>query len=136
MPLQKNSAREQLLKLEKLVKRVIRKSLKNNTLDYTVQITTSSLEPGKVKYAAHISSPANSVQPITMVYDTFDLLLAALEEAEKQFNPRMVEIAFHNSRMNSYKSKIQQHEHRVNTLEHPDYDPEIDGIPEKEEKDE
>lgn len=129
MPQVNNSAKEQLLKLEKLTKKVIRKSLKNNTLDYTVQITTSSLEPGKLKYACHISSPASGVQPITFVYDSFDLLVAALEESEKEFNPQKVEVAFHESRINSYKGKIAMHEKRVETLESPDYDAEIDAIP-------
>lgn len=128
MPKQNNSTREHLLKLEKVVKRVIRKSLKNNTLDYTVQITVSSLEPGKLQYAAHISSPASGVNAITFVYDTFDLLLAALKEAEKEFNPQKVELAFHANRINNYKNKIKQHEKRVETLESPDYDPETDGI--------
>jgi hypothetical protein len=125
-----SSAREQLLKLEKLVNKVIRKSLKNNTLDYTCQITVSSLEPKKIKYAIHISSPAPGVQPVTMVYDNFDLLVAALEEAEKEFNPQKVEIAFHNNRMNSYKNKIKQHEQRVKVLEDPNYDPETDSVAE------
>lgn len=128
MPQVNNSAREQLLKLEKLVKKVIRKSLKNNTLEYTVQITTSSLEPGKLKYAAHISSPAAGVQPVTMVFDNYALLEAALEEAVTEFNPQKVELAFHESRVNSYKNKIAQHEQRMDVLQHPDYDPETNGV--------
>lgn len=124
-----NTARQQLLELEKLTKKVIRKSLKNNTLDYTVQITISSLDPGKLQYAAHISSPASGVSQITFVYDTFDLLLTALQEAEKKFNPEKVEIAFHQNRMNVYKSKISQHEQRVKVLESPDYDPSDEEVP-------
>lgn len=128
MPQVNNSAKEQLLKLEKLVKKVIRKSLKDNTLDYTVQATMSSLEPGKLKYAAHISSPSTGVQPITLVFDTFSMLEAALEEAIKEINPQKVELAFHESRVNSYKNKIKQHEQRMSVLENPNYDPEIDGV--------
>jgi hypothetical protein len=119
-----------LLKLEKLVKKVIRKSLKNNTLEYTVQISTSSLEPGKLKYAAHISSPAAGVQPVTMVFDTFALLEAALEESVKEFNPQKVELAFHESRINSYNNKVKQHEQRVKVLTDPNYDPETDSVTE------
>ena len=127
---QNNSAKEQLLKLEKLVKKVIRKSLKNNTLDYTVQITVSSIEPGKLKYAAHISSPAPGVEPVTMVFDSYGLLEGALEESVKEFSPRKFEIAFQQNRMNTFKNKIAQHEKRVKILENPDYDPETDGLKE------
>lgn len=123
MPQQNNSAKEQLLKLEKHVKKVIRKSLKDNTLDYTIQIAVSSLEPGKLVYTSHISSPASGVQPVTMSYPSFSMLLAALEEAEKQYNPTEVEIAFHENRMNMYKNKIKQHEKRVEELKNPDYKP-------------
>lgn len=112
-----------MLELEKLVKKVIRKSLKNNTLDYTVQISVSSLDPGKLQYAAHISSPASGVSQITYIYDTFDLLLAALKESEKSFSPEKVEIAFHTNRINMYKNKAAQHEKRVEQLNDPDYDP-------------
>ena len=129
MPQQSNNVKGQLLELEKLAKKVIRKSLKDNTLDYTIQFTVSSLEPGNVKYAALITSPANGVQPITFVYDSFDLLKAALEESEKEFNRQKVEVAFHNSRINTYETKILAHKERVVILQSPNYDPEIDNIP-------
>ena len=136
MPQQNSSAKEQLLKLEKLLKKIIRKSLKNNTLDYTAQITVSSLEPGKLKYAAHISSPSREVQDITYVYDNFSQLETMLEESLKSFNPQKVEVAFHESRINSYKAKILQHEARVKVLQDPNFDPETDGMSDMEKKNE
>lgn len=130
MPEKKSvNAREQLSKLEKIVKKVLRKSLKNNTLDYTVQISISSLEPTKVKYSAFISSPNKDVQPIIFSYDNFEMLQAALLEAEKAYNPRTVEIAFHDSRINTYAAKTKEHEARKKQLEDPEYDPEEDNIP-------
>lgn len=129
MPEKKSAnAREQLSKLEKTVKRILRKSLKNNTLDYTVQISISSLEQSKVKYSAYISSPNKDVQPILFSYDTFELLEAALLEAEKQYTPKTVEIAFHKSRINTYTDKMGQHQARIDQLEDPEYDSE-DEIP-------
>lgn len=117
-----------LLKLEKYVKRVIRKSLKDNTLDYTIQFTVSNLEPGKVKYAAQISSPAKGVQPITYVFDTYKDLEAALVESETELNKTNVELAFHQSRINTYESKIQQHKERIVVLEsgEPEEDDDIE----------
>lgn len=127
MPNQNNSERDKLRKLEKLVKKVIRKSLKDNTLDYTVQFTISNLEPEKVKYAAMISSPAKGVQPITFIFDKFEDLEASLTEAEKEIDKKKVELTFHQSRINSYKNKIQQHEERIVILENgEDEDDEIE----------
>ncbi len=123
------NAREQLSKLEKIVKKILRKSLKNNTLDYTVQISISSLEPTKVKYSAFISSPNKEVQPIIFSYDNYELLEASLLGAEKEYNPRTVEIAFHDSRINTYAAKTKEHEARKAQLEDPNYDAEEDAIP-------
>ncbi len=128
MPKANSNKKENLQELEKLVRRVIRKSLKNNTLDYTVQFTISNLEPGKVKYAAMITSPANGVQPITFIFDSYKTLEASLREAEKELNPQKVEVAFHENRINSYKNKITQHEERVKVLKDPKYVPEDDEI--------
>lgn len=123
MPQQNNSVKEQLLSLEKLVKKVIRKSLKNNTLDYTIQFSVSNVdEPGKVKYAAMISSPANGVQPITFMFDNFNDLEKSLKAAEKGINKKEVELTFHQSRINSYNSRIDQHKLRMEKLNDPNYD--------------
>lgn len=106
----------------------MRKSLKDNTLDYTVQYSVSSLDPGKIKYAAMISSPNKEVQPILFSFDSNEMLEQALLEAEKEYSPQKVEIAFHESRINTYKSKIEQHEARKAELEDPNYNAE-DDIP-------
>lgn len=126
MPKPNSNEKEKLLSLEKLVKKVIRKSLKNNTLDYTVQISVSSLEPGKIKYSTMISSPASGVQPVLLTYDNFELLEEALKVAETTYNARNVEIAFHENRINTYKSKVAAHEARKAVLEDPDYNEEED----------
>lgn len=123
-----NNAKEQLLKLEKIVKKVIRKSLKNNTLEYTLQITMSSISPSKLKYACQITSPATGVKDIIYIFDTFEELEAALLQSEKEFNPTKVEAAFHESRINTYKNKIQQHEARLVVINDPNYGKEDEDI--------
>ena len=117
MPKQNNSVKESLLELEKLVRKVIRKSLKDNLLDYTCQFTVSSLEPSKVKYATQISSPANGVQPITFIFDSFADLKNSLMEAETEIDGEKVELIFHQSRINTYKNKIESHEARMKAIE-------------------
>lgn len=121
-----------LRKLEKHAKKIIRKSLKDNTLDYTVQFSLSSMDPGNIKFACQITSPAQGIQPITYIFDSYKELEAALIESETELNPRKVEIAFHDNRINTYKNNIKQHEDRKAVLESPDYDPEEDGIPTEE----
>ncbi len=123
MPQQDKSVSGQLLTLEKLVKRIIRKSLKNNTLDYTVQFSVSNVDtPGKVKYAAMISSPATGVQPITFMADSYQELEETLKGAVDGINKKDVELTFHQSRINAYNARIKQHEERMAKLNDPDYD--------------
>ena len=117
MPKNDNNAKESLQELEKLVKKIIRKSLKDNTLDYTCQLTISNLEPGKVKYAAQISSPARGIQPITYVFDNYNDLKNALLESEKELDKEKIELVFHQSRINTYKTKIEAHEARIKAIE-------------------
>ena len=123
MPNKDNSVREQLLTLEKHVKKILRKSLKDNTLDYTIQFSVSNVDaPGKVKYAAMISSPAKGVQPITFMAESYEELEAVLKAGEKGINRKEVELTFHQSRINSYESRIAQHKDRMAKLNDPDYD--------------
>lgn len=123
MPKAPNSVKEQLLTLEKHVKKILRKSLKDNTLDYTIQFSVSNVDtPGKVKYAAMISSPAKGVQPITFMADSFEELDAILKAGIDGINRKEVEITFHQSRINSYESRIAQHKERMEKLNDPDYD--------------
>lgn len=112
-----------MLTLEKLVKKIIRKSLKNNTLDYQIQFSLGNLsEPGKVKYDVMISSPAKGVQPITFSYTNYEDLKAALEAGIIGINKKEVELTFHQSRINAYESRIEQHKARMEKLNDPDYD--------------
>lgn len=129
MPQQNNSASEQLLKLEKLVKRLIRKSLKDNTLDYQIQISVGNMgEPGKIKYDAMISSPAKGVQPITFSYTNYKDIEAALTAGIEGIDRKAVELTFHEARINAYTSRIEQHKARMEKLNDPDYDEEAELI--------
>lgn len=123
-----NTAQEQLIELEKTIKKIIRKRLKDNTLDYTVQFTVSSLDPSKVKYAAQISAPAKGVQPITFVFEKYKDLEFALKQSVENIDRKSVELAYHESRINTYNSKIDQHQKRMDELNDPEYDEVSDNI--------
>ena len=116
------TAKEQLRVLEKTVKKIIRKSLKNNTLDYTVQISISNLEPDQVKYAAQISSPAKGVQPITYSFNTFGDLQNALEASVQEINREQVELVFHQNMLTSLENRIRAHKERIKQIEDGEFE--------------
>lgn len=118
-----------LLRLEKAVRKIINKSLKDRTLDYTVQFSVSSLEPKKVKYAFMIQGTKKEVRIEPQAFNSFDTALKVAEGMIDSINPVEVEKTFHVSRINTHKSTIKQHEDRLKWLEeHPEGD-ELDDIP-------
>lgn len=121
------STKENILELEKLVKKVIRLSFKDNTLDYTVQIATTSLEPGKVKYGFMINGLKKEIQPIAMSYYSFNECKAVLEGLLEEINPEELEKSFHQGRINVYKNAISSHEDRLKQIEEHGIE-EDDGI--------
>lgn len=127
MPKETTTASEQLRELEKLIKKIVRHSLKDNTLDHVVQISLSSQEPEQVKYSAQISSPAKGVQPITFVFDNFNDLKASLEASVKEINREDVELAFHENMLNTLKNRIEAHEKRIEEIKNGEF--EVDDIP-------
>lgn len=126
MPKESTTAKEQLRVLEKIVKKIVRKSLKDNTLDYAVQISISNLEPDQVKYSAQISSPARGVQPITFNFNTFDALKTALEGSVDEIDRKAVELVFHENMINQLKNRIEAHEERVKQIEDGDFEYDIE----------
>lgn len=123
----KQTQTENVQELEKLIKKVIRLSFKDNTLDYTVQIATSSLEPGVVKYGFMINGLKREIQPIAMSFDTFAKCKAVLEGLLDEVNPEKLERLFHEGRINTYKNAISSHEERLKTIDEEGVE-EDDGI--------
>lgn len=107
---------KELLKARNLVNKIIKK-FKRNDLDYTVQLSVSSIHPDSVKYCAQIEAPANGLQPITFVKDSYKELINALELAEKGLNQDEVDRAYYNSQIEASKAKIKYFEDKIKELE-------------------
>lgn len=123
----KQSHTENVQELEKLIKKVIRLGFKDNTLDYTVQIASTSLEPGVVKYGFMINGLKKEIQPIAMSFDTYKECKAVLEGLLDEVNPEKLEKMFHQGRINVYKNAISSHEGRLKQIEEEGIE-EDDGI--------
>lgn len=113
----KNNVEERVAELEKLVRKVIRLGFKDNTLDYTVQISSSSLEPGKVKYSFMINGLKKEIQPIAMSFYSYKECKVVLEGLLKEIDMVDLEKLFHEGRINVYKNAISSHEERLKQME-------------------
>jgi hypothetical protein len=121
---------DNVLELERLVKKVIHRAFKDNTLDYTINIAATSLEPGKVKYGFMINGLKKEIQPVAMSFYTYEECKGVLEGLLKEYNPVKLEELFHQGRINVYKNAISSHEDRLKQMkENPEEAAEDAAIP-------
>lgn len=99
-----------------LVNKIV-KRLKRNDLDWTVQISINSTRPDRVNYCAQIEAPANGLQPITWVKESWSELEQALKLAEKGLDQDAVEKAWHESEIKRAEALINYHKEAIEALE-------------------
>jgi hypothetical protein len=120
--MRKTNTTDDLLKLEKVVRKVIIKAFKDRTLDYTVQFSVSSLEPKKVKYAFMINGTKKEIRVEPQAFDNFETALKVAEGMLTEVDAVALEKTFHESRINTFKTAIKQHEDRIKVLDNPPED--------------
>lgn len=123
---------KKLLKAEKTIKKIMRKVFKNSLLDYSVQVTVSSLEPSRIKYGVFISSPSRHVQDVTFMFDSFEELDKTLQECLKEWNYAEIQKTDLQSRANSFRSRADDIEARIKDIDK--YGLDKDGFLNKPEK--
>lgn len=107
---------KELKKATVLVNKIV-KNFKRNDLDWTVQLSVSSIHPDKVSYCAQIEAPANGLQPLTWVKGSWKELEDALKLAEKGLNQDEVDKAYYKSEIERAKQKQQFFEEKLKELE-------------------
>lgn len=94
------------------------KNLKNNQIDWTVQVSESSLRPASIAYSAQIEAPAAGLQPLTWVKDSPTELLEALKDAaENGVDALKVEKAWHEAEIKRAEQLIKAHKLKLDELE-------------------
>ena len=107
---------KELKKARTLVNKII-KNLKRSDLDYTIQMSISSVHPNKIAYCAQIEAPANGLAPITFVKDSWEELEKALTQAEKDLDTKAVEKAYYASEIKRAEEKRKFFEEKLMELE-------------------
>lgn len=108
-----------LKKARNLVNRIVKK-FNRNDLDWTVQISINSTRPDRVNYCAQIEAPANGLQPITWIKESWDELEEALKLAEKGLDQDAVDKAWHESEIKRAEALIKYHRDAIKELEKTD----------------
>lgn len=127
--MRKLNTTDDLLKLEKVVRKVIVKAFKDRTLDYTVQFSVSSLEPKVVKYAFMINGTKKEIRVEPQAFDSYDKALAVAEGMLKEIDLDRLERTFHESRIATHKNAASQHEERLKQMDNPPEEDPFGHIP-------
>lgn len=105
-----------LEKARKILNKIV-KNLGRNDLDWTVQLSINSTRPERINYCAQIEAPANGLQPITWVCDSWEELEKSLKMSEKGLDQEAVEKAWHMSEIERAKALIRYHEEALKSEE-------------------
>lgn len=107
---------KQLQSARTIINRIV-KNFGRNDLDWTVQVSINSTRPERVNYCAQIEAPANGLQPITWIKESWKELEEALKLAEKGLDQDAVDKAWHESEIERAKALIKYHEEAIQELE-------------------
>ena len=108
--------KDEMKKARNLVNKIVKK-FNRNDLDWTVQVSINSTRPDRVNYCAQIEAPANGLQPLTWVKESFSELEEALELAEKGLDQDAVDRAWHEAEIQRAESLIKYHKQAIEELD-------------------
>lgn len=104
--------KQAVLAINKIIKKMGRADI-----DFTVQVSTSSVHPNKAVYCAQIEAPANGLAPLTWVKNSWEELLKALKESEKKLDQEAIEKAYFASQVKAAEEKKKFFEEKLMELE-------------------
>lgn len=115
----KQTATEELKKIYRQTEK-LRNNLHRADLDFTVQISISTAQPGKINYAISMTAPANGLAPIMFIANSADELLTQVKAATKNIDYDAVERAYHKAQITAAENTILGHKERLAELELPE----------------
>lgn len=103
---------KQLKSARNLVNKIV-KNFNRNDLDWTVQISINSVRPDHINYCCQIEAPANGLEPLTWVHDTWGELETSLKAASERLDQDAVDRAWHESEIARAEALIKYHKEEL-----------------------
>lgn len=94
-----------------------KKKLKRNDVEFNIQISLSSTDPGQIYYALQFTSVADGVAPITFIKKSPEELIAAIEAQLENIDTDQVEKTYHESQINHAERTIKFHKERIEEID-------------------
>ena len=117
--------KEVMLKAEKLAVK-IKKKVKRNDLDFSVQVSVSSQDPKKIYYALQITPIAEGIAPMTFIDSDADEFIAKIERQLENLDPNLIEKEYHKAQITHAKRTITFHEERITEIDKENEEPKED----------
>jgi hypothetical protein len=112
----KDTIKQTIYEVEKLAVK-FKKKLKRNDIDFNIQVSLSTTDPGQIYYALQFTSVAEGVAPITFIKKTPEDLITAVQAQLDSIDTAAVEKAYHESQINHAKRTITFHEERIEEID-------------------
>lgn len=110
-----DSIKQTMAKAEKLAIK-IKKKIKRNDLDYSVQVSMSTSDPGQLYYALQITPVAEGIKPMTFIDKSPTAFIEKIEARLEDIDAEKIEIAYHESQIAHAKRTIEYHEESIKEL--------------------
>lgn len=107
-----NETEKHLKEIEKLIVK-IKNKMKRSDLDYTVQFSMSSIEPGKAKYSLQISPPEDNLEPVTFIKNSYEDLRTAASIGSQALDADKVKKSYHLAKAADFRKAAKYHEDKA-----------------------
>ena len=94
----------------------IKKKINRNDLDFSVQTSISTADPGQIYYAMQITSVAEGVAPMTFIDKDPVKFIEKIEAQVGNIDEKVIEKAYHEAQIAHAKRTIKFHEERIEEI--------------------
>lgn len=118
----KDNIKQTIYEVEKLAIR-LKKKAKRNDLDFSVQVSLSTADPGQIYYALQLTPVADGVAPMTFIKKSPEELIEAIKAQLDNIDEVAIEKAYHEAQIAHAKRTITFHEERIDEITTKDEEP-------------
>lgn len=107
-----DNIKQTMQKAEKLAMK-IKKKARRADVDYSVQVSMSSTDPGVIYYALQLTPLADGLAPMTFIKKTPEDLITAIEAQIDNLDEAYIEKAYHEAQITHAERTIKFHQERI-----------------------
>lgn len=112
----KTTTDQDLEKIEKVAYK-LRNNMRRADIDFTIQASRNTTDPGITRWALSMTAPANNLAPIVFIALTPEDLIKQIKGSIKNLDHAAVEKAYHQAQIDACERTIAGHKERIETID-------------------